>query len=85
MNEFELLKLKVEELERAMITQDHNGINGQLVSLQNLTGLFSTVTVAPTRTPTNVYEQIVILNNAGTYSLYVYDAVGNVWKSVTIS
>jgi hypothetical protein len=50
-----------------------------------LIGLFETVTVAPTITPANPYDQIKLANISGTFYLYVYNTNSNSWKRVTIS
>lgn len=46
-------------------------------------GMFQTVSVAPTKTPTNWFNQVQIYVNGATLRLYWYDTVANVWHYVT--
>lgn len=45
----------------------------------DLIGLFETVPIVPTGTPTNPFGQVKIYVNDTTYRLYWYDAMANVW------
>lgn len=46
-------------------------------------GAFQVVSVIPTGTPKNIYEQIKVYTNSTTYRLYWYDNVGNAWHYAT--
>lgn len=81
---FEDFKLQVQQ-------QVHNGVDGSLVDFNDLIGLMKTVTVAGELTnilaskPSTIRDQILIDTTTATKKLYIYDAVGNVWRSVTIA
>lgn len=48
-------------------------------------GLFETVSAAPTGVPRDLYDQIKIYVNGGTYRLYVYDVTGRAWHYATLT
>lgn len=52
-------------------------------SVQEITGLFKTVSVVPTYIPRSIFEQIVIYVSGSTKRLYIYDADGNTWVKLT--
>jgi hypothetical protein len=88
------LEQKVALYENMLKSQSHNGYDGEQIRLENIIGLFRTIsdsteftraTTVADRVPSSFSEQIFIYNNAGTYKLYCYDSVGKVWKSVTIA
>ena len=84
-------KREFDDLKNMMSQQIHNGVDGGLVDFNNLTGLIKTVTVAAELTnilankPSIVRDQILIDTTTATKKLYIYDAVGNVWRSCTIA
>ena len=55
----------------------------QVDLLVDITGLFDTVSSAPTQAPANIFDQIKIYKNGTTYRLYWYDAVNNQWRYAT--
>lgn len=75
----------------ASVEGDIINIQDRLSDLENrpinletdLYGLFETVSVAPTGTPSIAYDQIKIYVNSTTYRFYWYDSVGHVWHYVT--
>lgn len=92
--DFILLKRELDTLKNDLRSQTHNGYDGGLIKLENLLGMFRTIsdsteftrtTTVADRVPNAFGEQLFIYNNAGTYKLYVYDSVGKVWKNVTIA
>lgn len=52
---------------------------------QEILGLFQTRTIAPTATPKNWFDQIVIYKNGGTKRLYVYDATNFTWSYTALT
>lgn len=50
---------------------------------KDIRGLFEVVNVAPTGTPSTVYDQIKIYTNGATLRFYWYDYVGHLWHYVT--
>lgn len=85
------LKSELEQIKVSLREQQHNGVDGRAVDLSSLNGLISVVTSATdlnTRTAGvahTINEQIFIDITTGTKKLYVYDQVGNVWRSCTIA
>lgn len=84
-------KREFDDFKNMMSQQIHNGVDGGLVDFNNLTGLIKTVTVAAELTnitaskPSTIRDQILIDTTTATKKLYVYDAVGNAWRSCTIA
>lgn len=84
-------KREFDDFKNMMSQQIHNGVDGGLVDFNNLTGIIKTVTVAAELTnilaskPSIVRDQILIDTTTATKKLYIYDAVGNVWRSCTIA
>lgn len=83
-----------EEFKRTFLDHRHNGYDSQIVEFINLDGLFRTITDATEltrattiadRVPSRFSDQIFIDTSTGTKKLYVYDAVGKVWRSCTIA
>lgn len=67
-------------------TQVASDAQNKRVSIDtDVIGLFETLTAAPTGSPINTWQQIKIAKIAGTWYLYVFDAVGQVWKRVALS
>ena len=62
-----------------------------LVQLQDIFGMVRTIDDATdlanivAETPQNFYEQLLIDTSTATKKLYIYDTVGSVWYSVTIT
>lgn len=85
------LRAEIQQLRDMYAQQVHNGIDGGLVDFSYLTGSIKTITSAADLTnalafkPTNVRDQILIDTTTGTKKLYIYDAVGKVWRSCTIA
>jgi len=61
----------------------HSGIDSRSLKLDNLFGMFRTVDTAPTHTPRNLFEQIMIFKTGTTYRLYWYDTMNNEWHYAT--
>lgn len=78
-------------IDDAIQSHMHDGNQSQLVDMRNLAGTFKTVTSATDLTNTtataarNIYEQIFIDTSTATKKLYIYDVVGQVWRSVAIA
>lgn len=80
------LQRQIDELKMQLSLQGQTQNYG--VDFANLTNLIEVVTAVPTHIPRTVYEQIKIYYNAGggpAWSLYLYDNINSVWKSVTIA
>lgn len=85
------LSNRIQFLEEQIKTHAHNGVIGGQINIQETFGLLKTVTVAgeltnitalPAKT---LHEQIFIDTTTATKKLYIFDAPGNVWRSVTIA
>lgn len=69
----------------------HDGGLAQRVNLFDIFGMFNTITDATAltntlaSTPGSVFEQIFIDTSTATKKLYMYDTIGLVWYSVTIT
>jgi hypothetical protein len=79
------LQKQIDELKRVISYQGQTVAYG--IDFANLTNFIEVVTVVPTYTPTDVYEQVKIYYNSGgpAWALYLYDNVNNVWKSVALT
>lgn len=55
------------------------------LTIKNLTDLIEVVSTVPTATPKAFYDQVKIYISGGTYRLYVYNYVNNVWRYVTLT
>ncbi len=53
--------------------------------MQEILGMFQTVTAAPTVTPFNWQNQIQIYSSGGTFRIYIYDTASNAWKYATLT
>jgi len=51
----------------------------------NLTGFIQTFTEAPTYTPKNIGQQIVLVRAGGSTSAYFYDTVNTQWNQVALT
>ncbi len=82
---------KLDVLSNELKQQTHNGTDGGQVDFNNLTGVIKTVISSAELTnllaskPATVRDQILIDTTTATKKLYLYDAVGNVWRSCTIA
>lgn len=87
----EEMRSEIQQLKDMYTQQVHNGVDGGLVDFSYLTGSIKTITSATELTnatafkPTNVRDQILIDTTTATKKLYIYDAVGKVWRSCTIA
>jgi hypothetical protein len=86
-----MMRTDMERLKSELIRQSHNGFDGERIQFDSLAGLIKTITSATELTQatagraSSVRDQIFIDTTTGTKKLYIYDAVGNVWRSVTIA
>lgn len=82
---------RINVLEQKMREHYHNGIVGRQIDIRNVLFFIKTVTSATeltnilASTPRKFTEQILIDTTTATKKLYIYDSVGHVWRSVTIS
>jgi len=85
------IQQEIAEIKRTLQQHNHNGLNGGLVSFNDIDFTIKTVTVAGdltnilASTPRRVSEQILIDTTTATKKLYIYDMVGKVWRSNTIA
>lgn len=61
---------------------DHNGLNSKPVSIRNLKDFFEVLSATPTHKAKNAWDQIKIVNNAGTRELWVYDYLTADWHKI---
>ncbi len=61
---------------------DHNGLNSKPVSIRSLKDFFEVLPATPTHRPKNAWDQIKIVNNAGTRELWVYDYLAASWHKI---
>lgn len=75
------LTRQIEELTQRLdlIENTRTNLNTDII------GLLETLTVAPTGTPTSLFEQIKLVVIAGTYYIYAYNTNSKTWKRVVIS
>lgn len=52
-------------------------------NVREITGLFRTVSVVPTKAPRNIFEQIVLYKSGTTSRLYAYNTTDNEWVKLT--
>ena len=88
----ETLSQRLTELEQAFSSHYHGGAStGQSVQFTNLIGSLTVVNVAGDLTkrlasfPRNIGDQIFIDITTSTKKLYVFDSIGNAWRSTTIA
>lgn len=48
-------------------------------------GMFKTVSVVPTSTPKNWFDQIQLYKNGGTLKVYIYDVTNAAWRQWTVT
>jgi hypothetical protein len=53
--------------------------------LENLWGLFPTMSTVPTHVPRNLYEQVVNYKSGATKRLYIYDITNNAWSYTALT
>lgn len=63
-------------------SHNHDGSNSQLINLADIAGFIETVSVAPTHTPRNFFDQFKIYSNSTTYRFYWYDTTNQAWRYV---
>lgn len=80
------LKVKIDEINNKPLMSEE-----QFIDVKNIRSMFKTITVAGDLTNTlavpakSIYEQMFIDTTTATKKLYIYDYVGNVWRSCTIA
>ena len=90
-NQIDELKNKIADLEFQIKDHQHEGNIGREINLINIFDLLRTITDATELTnvtgqpATRLYEQMFIDTSTATKKLYIFDATGNVWRSVTIA
>jgi hypothetical protein len=63
------------------IEDDIRALQTKRVNLNtDIIGLFEVVSVVPTGTPRDLYDQIKIYSNSTTYRLYWYDSTSAAWR-----
>ena len=78
-------------VDQAIMLHEHNGNLSKQIELQDIFGMIRTIDDATdlanivAETPQNFYEQLLIDTSTATKKLYIYDTVGSVWYSVTIT
>lgn len=75
-----VLVQQIQDLSRRIEAMENKRINLNT----DIIGLFETLTVAPTITPTSPFEQIKLVVIAGTYYIYMYNTSSKTWKRVVI-
>lgn len=74
---------EIQQVKNEVSLHRHNGVGSQRINLSDIQGLIRTVSVIPTHTPRNIFEQFIIYVNGTTKRLYVYDASGKTWIKLT--
>lgn len=74
---------RIEAIERKLVEQKHNGVDGLEVSVRDLVDMFEVVSAAPSSAPKRVGDQVKIYTNGATFRLYWYDQSAAVWHYVT--
>lgn len=81
------LEQRVTDLENKLDDQIrnhyHDGLMATRLDVSDIIGQFQVVAVAPTHTPRDIYDQIIIYVNGATLRLYWYDWVNHAWHYVT--
>lgn len=70
----------MKELKNEIIEIDSSVTPAPDVKLRSITGMFQTVSAAPTTAPTSFQNQIQIYKNGATKRLYWYDQTNNEWS-----
>lgn len=85
--EVRALTKKLEDLarkqEQDIRDHSHTGLMATRVNLDEIEGLYETVSVAPTIVPKSIYDQVKIYVNGATLRFYWYDGNGNAWHYIT--
>ncbi len=82
---------RIKQLENkiAMIEQDKQISNFdnslEYITFKNIVDFIEIISTVPTHTPKGLYEQIKFYSDSGTYRLYVYNYVDNVWRYATLT
>lgn len=53
--------------------------------IDNLFGMFQTVSSVPTGVPTRLINQIQFYSSGATYRLYMYDTTNKVWRYASLT
>ena len=78
-------------IDKAIMMHEHEGSISKQISLKSVSDMIRTIDDATdlanivAETPTNLYEQLLIDTSTATKKLYIYDTIGGVWYSVTIT
>lgn len=72
------LQKQIDEIKQGNINQI--GVQNDYVNIKNINDFIEVVSVIPTHTPQNFYEQIKIYINGATYRIYVYNNIQNSWR-----
>lgn len=85
------LREQIASLERRFHEHQHLGPDAPQIKNVNIVGTIKVVTVSANLTailagkPRTFFDQILIDTTTSTKKLYVYDSVGNAWRSCTIA
>jgi hypothetical protein len=61
----------------------HDGVDQPLVNLNYISGFIQTITVSPPPyVPRNFFEQFVIVNNGGTYEVWIFTVPTATWIKI---
>lgn len=85
------LESEISNLRNELQAHTHDGVMSQQVQIDDVAGFITTVSSATELAnriagkPLSVIGQMFIDTSTATKRLYIYDAAGNVWYSVTIA
>jgi hypothetical protein len=85
------MQSQIDNLTRIMQSHNHGDSYSQRISLYDITNTIQSsstsaeTTARTSNAPSRIYEQIFIDTSTATKKLYIYDAIGHIWYSVTIA
>lgn len=70
------------DLNMLISTHIHDGLGATRIQLDDIMGLFETVSEIPTGVPKSVYDQVKLFVSGEIILLYFYDTVSQVWRAM---
>ena len=63
----------------------HNGVDSNLLKLENILGFIRTMSAVPSHKPRNLFEQFIIYVSGATLRFYMYDTTNLTWRYVALT
>ena len=79
------LERQIQEYRQELRDHRHNGLGTLRLNLTDVDGLIKTVSTAPTHTPKNQQEQVILYTSGATYRIYFYDNSNGAWRYVALT